>query len=179
MFASETSSRRFQDMSSRRLQDRSSRHVFNTSWRSLQRNNISSSKTSWRRLQEVLKTNKCLLGGVRSWFIGLLYCILWPWSQESDKYIRKSFVFCFPAKYLILVRAFSEKKSNKPITKSWNFVRTLLGSFLLKILRETSLEITKSLMSSLSVFLSKPQQTVAFWQKLKWIRIFRRKLWLF
>ena len=107
-----------------------------------------------RRLEDVFKkswwpTNVCW-GGVRSWFIGLLYCILWPWSQESDKYISKSFVFCFPAKYLILVRAFSEKKSNKPITKSWNFVRTLLGSFLLKILRETSLEITKSLMSSLS-----------------------------
>ena len=70
----------------------SSRHVFKTPWRRLQRNNFSSSKTSWRRLarglenvfktssrhlgrrkivtlktcwrrlQDVLKTNKCLLG---------------------------------------------------------------------------------------------------------------------
>ena len=46
------SSRRLQDMSSRRLQDMSSRR--------LQRNNFSSSKTSSRRLQDVLEDVKLL-----------------------------------------------------------------------------------------------------------------------
>ena len=61
MFASKTSwrclqdmsSRYLQDMSSRRLQDMSSRRLQDMSSRRLQRNNFSSSKTSWRRLQEV------------------------------------------------------------------------------------------------------------------------------
>ena len=47
-----TSSRRLQDMSSRCLQDMSSRH--------LQRNNFLSSKTSWRRLEDVLEGVKLL-----------------------------------------------------------------------------------------------------------------------
>ena len=92
LLAFKKSWKRLQDMSSRRLQDMSSRHLQDMSSRRLQRNNFSSSKTSsrrlarglenvfktssgrlgrrktvtlktyWRRLQDVLKTNKCLLG---------------------------------------------------------------------------------------------------------------------
>ena len=72
-----TSSRHDFKTSSRHVFKTSSRHVFKTSWRRLKRNNLSSSKTSsrrlgrqkivtlktcWRRLQDLLKTNKCLLG---------------------------------------------------------------------------------------------------------------------
>ena len=83
------SSRRLQDMPPRRvfktswrhIFKTSSRHVFKTSSRRLQRNNFSSSKTSsrslgrckivvlktcWRRLQDVFKTNRCLLGRPRT-----------------------------------------------------------------------------------------------------------------
>ena len=100
-----------------------SRYVFQTSSRQVFKTCLQyvlkkSSALQYFVFQDVLKTSSRSLedqqmfaGGVRSWFIGLLYCILWPWSQESDKYISKSFVFCFPAKYLILVRAFSEKKA--------------------------------------------------------------------
>ena len=48
----------FQDVlktSSRHVFKTSSRYVFKTSSRRLQRNNFSSSKTSWRRLQDVLR----------------------------------------------------------------------------------------------------------------------------
>ena len=77
-------SRRLQDMSSRRLQDvfsgtifclsrrlaRGLENVFKTSSRRLGRRKIVTLKTcwrrlqgmSWRRLQDVLKPNKCLLG---------------------------------------------------------------------------------------------------------------------
>ena len=63
LFVSKTSWRRLQDMSLRRLQDMSSRHVFKTYSkhvfktysRRLQRNNFSSSKTSWRCFQDVLR----------------------------------------------------------------------------------------------------------------------------
>ena len=84
-FVLETSLRHVFKTSSRHVFKTSSRHVFNTSSRRLQRKNVSSSKTpsrrrgrqkivtlktcwrllqgmSWRRLQDVLKTNKCLLG---------------------------------------------------------------------------------------------------------------------
>ena len=87
-----TSSRYVFKMFSRHVFKTSSRHVFKTSWRHLQRNNFSSYKTSsrrlqevlrevlktssrrlgrrrivtlkpcWRRLQDVFKTKKCLLG---------------------------------------------------------------------------------------------------------------------
>ena len=43
--------------------------------------------------------------------------------------------------------------------KSWNFVRTFLSSFLEKILKRASMEITKTLTSTL-FFLSKPQQSI-------------------
>ena len=46
--------------SSRHIFKMSSRHVFKTSSRRLQRNNFSSSKTSWRRLQDVLEDVKLL-----------------------------------------------------------------------------------------------------------------------
>ena len=56
------SSRRLQNMSSRRLQDMSSRRLQDMSSRRLQRNNFSSSKTSYkmssRRLQDVLEDMK-------------------------------------------------------------------------------------------------------------------------
>ena len=83
LFVSKTFCRHLQDMSSRRLQDmpwRCLQDVFKTSSRRLQRNNFSSSKTSWKRkivslktywrrlqdmswrhLEDVLKTNKYLL----------------------------------------------------------------------------------------------------------------------
>ena len=71
-FMSKTSWRCFQSMFSGRLQDMSSRrlqdvfNVFNTSCgmssRSLGRRKIVTLKTYWRRLQDVLNTNKCLLG---------------------------------------------------------------------------------------------------------------------
>ena len=75
-----TSSRHVFKTSSRHVFKTSSRHVFKTSSRRLQRNNFSSSKTSWKRkivslktywrrlqdmswrhLEDVLKTNKYLL----------------------------------------------------------------------------------------------------------------------
>ena len=82
-----TSSRHFCKMSwrhvfkmcSRHVLKTSTRHVFKTSSRPLPHNNFSSSKTSWRRLQDVMedlkllcsirvedvfKTDKCLLGRV-------------------------------------------------------------------------------------------------------------------
>ena len=78
-----TSSRHVFKTSSRHVFKTSSRHVFKTSSRRLQRNNFSSSKTSWRRLarclqdvleevkllrwrrvEDVFKTNKCLLGSI-------------------------------------------------------------------------------------------------------------------
>ena len=74
-----TSSRHVFKTFSRYVFKTSSRHVFKTSSRPLQRNNFLSSKTSWRRLEDVLedvkllrwrhvedvfKTNKCLLGKV-------------------------------------------------------------------------------------------------------------------
>ena len=81
-----TSSRHVFKKSSRYVFKTYSRHVFKTSWRRLQRNIFSSSiqdvlrdvfktswsrlgrrkfvmlKTCWKRLQDVLKINKCLLG---------------------------------------------------------------------------------------------------------------------
>ena len=85
LLVSKTSWRRFQDMSSRRLQDMSSRRLQDMSSRRLQdmssrlfedvfsvtifrlprrlgRRKIVKLKTCWRRLQDVLKTSKCLLG---------------------------------------------------------------------------------------------------------------------
>ena len=86
-----TSSRYVFKTSSRHVFKTSSRHVFKTSSRRLQRNNFSSSKTSckrsskrlcktssrriqdvledvkllrWRRVEDVFKTNKCLLGSI-------------------------------------------------------------------------------------------------------------------
>ena len=71
------SSTRVQDMSSRRLQDMSSRRLqqnpfssSKTTWKRLGRRKIVTLKTCWRRLQDmswtrvedVFKTNKCLLG---------------------------------------------------------------------------------------------------------------------
>ena len=75
-----TSSRYVFKTSSRHVFKTSSRHVFKTSSRRLQRNNFSSSETSfrrvprylqdvledvkllrWRRVEDVVKTNKCLL----------------------------------------------------------------------------------------------------------------------
>ena len=70
------SSRRLQDMSSRRLQRnnfsssktssrrlaRGLENVFKTSSRRLGRRKIVTLKTCWRRLQDVLRTNKCLVG---------------------------------------------------------------------------------------------------------------------
>ena len=78
------SSRHLQDMSSRRRQNMYSRHlqdffrvttfrlprrftrclqdVFKMSWRYLGRRKIVTLKTCWRLLQDVLKTNKCLVG---------------------------------------------------------------------------------------------------------------------
>ena len=58
LFVSKTFCRHLQDMSSRRLQDmpwRCLQDVFKTSSRRLQRNNFSSSKTSSRCLQDVLR----------------------------------------------------------------------------------------------------------------------------
>ena len=52
-----TSSRYVFKTSSRHVFKTSSRHVFKTSSRRLQRNNFSSSKTSWRRLQDFFKTS--------------------------------------------------------------------------------------------------------------------------
>ena len=57
----------FQDVlktSSRYVFKTSSRHVFKTSSRRLGRRKIVTLKTCWRRLQDVLKTNKCLLGSI-------------------------------------------------------------------------------------------------------------------
>ena len=72
MLFSTTSSRRLQDMSSRRHQSNnfsssktSSRRIqdiLKTSSKCLARQKIVTLKTYWRRLQDVLKTNKCLLG---------------------------------------------------------------------------------------------------------------------
>ena len=82
-----TSSRHVFKTSSRHVFKTSSRHVFKTSWRRLQRNNFSSSKMSsrrlgrrkivalktcwrhlqdmsWRHLEGIFKTNKCLLGSI-------------------------------------------------------------------------------------------------------------------
>ena len=64
-----TSSRYVFKMSLRHVFKTSSRHFFKTFWRRLQRNNFPSCKTSSKRLQDVftrhlqdvLKTNKCLL----------------------------------------------------------------------------------------------------------------------
>ena len=80
------SSRRLQDMSSRRLQDVFSvtifrlpkrlqdvlQHVFKTSSRRLGRRKIVTLKTCWRRLQDVFKTNRCLLG-----YIGQKFTDYW------------------------------------------------------------------------------------------------------
>ena len=52
----------------------------------------------------------------------------------------------------------------KFMIKSWNFVRTFLSSFLEKILKRASLEITKTLTSTL-FFLSKPQQSIYHWKE--------------
>ena len=86
-----TSSRHVFKTSSRHVFETSSRHVFKTSSRRLQRNNFSSSKTSsrrlcktssrrkivtlktcWRCLQDVFKTNRCLLG-----YIGQKFTDYW------------------------------------------------------------------------------------------------------
>ena len=58
LFVSKTSSRYAFKTSSRHVFKTSSRHVFITSSRRLQRNNLSSSMTSWRRLQGVLKISR-------------------------------------------------------------------------------------------------------------------------
>ena len=56
-----TSSRHVFKTSSKHVFKTSSRHVLKTTWRSLQRNNLSSSKASWemssRRFQDVFKTS--------------------------------------------------------------------------------------------------------------------------
>ena len=82
-------------MSQRRLQGKPSRRVFKTSSRCLHLNNFLSPKTSssclgrqklftlkicWRRLQDILKTNKYLLGRKRMdpWFSNLLD----PWLRD-------------------------------------------------------------------------------------------------
>ena len=57
LFVSKTSSRHVFKTFSRYVFKTSSRHVFKTSSRCPQRNNFSSSKTSWRRLQDVFKTS--------------------------------------------------------------------------------------------------------------------------
>ena len=66
----------------------------------------------------------------------------------------------------VLVRLISARYF-KLMTKSWNSVRIFLSSFLLKILRETSLEITKTLMSALFsayFFVFKLQQSIHYWK---------------
>ena len=75
------------------------RHVFKTSWRSLQRNNFLSSKTTWRRLQDVLrnvfkmfsrrlenvlKTNKCLLGRLYKLFYEAMLRIIIFMAKKTN-----------------------------------------------------------------------------------------------
>ena len=113
MFLSKTSSRHLQDMSSRPLSDMSSRRLQDLSSRLLQRNSFLSSKTSsrrlsrclqdvledetllcWRRVEDVLKTNKCLLGllwETEQWqrVENHFYCLM----NSSDN-IRKGTIHC-------------------------------------------------------------------------------------
>ena len=66
----------------------------------------------------------------------------------------------------VLVRLISARYF-KLMIKSWNSVRIFLSSFLLKILKETSLEITKTLMSALFsayFFVFKLQQSIYHWK---------------
>ena len=76
-----TSSRHVFKTSSRHVFKKFSRHVFKTSSRRLRRRKIVTLKTcwgclqdmSWRLLQDVFKTNKCLLG----WVCFLLFVKAW------------------------------------------------------------------------------------------------------
>ena len=109
------SSRRLKDMPSRHLQDMSSRrlqHVFKTSSRRPQRNNFLSSKTSsrrlqgdledvkllhWRRVEDVFKTNKCLLGYYLFCFL-IFKTYLWKKSYEIG-----SMKYCSCMNYLLSI----------------------------------------------------------------------------
>ena len=94
-----TSSRYVFKISSRHVFKTSSRHVFKTSSRRLGRRKIVTLKTcwrrlqdmSWRRLEDVFKTNKCLLG----------YLIFWDHKTyihiliRLNKFIRMSYFSMF------------------------------------------------------------------------------------
>ena len=107
LFVSIKSLRGLQDMSSRRLQDMSSRrlqrnnfsssktssrrlargleNVFKTSSRRLGRRKIVTLKTCWRRLEDVFKTNKCLLGIIilRGISVLLIFYVFCKGAQKS------------------------------------------------------------------------------------------------
>ena len=116
LFASETSWRRLQDLSSRCLQDMSSRYVFKTSWRRLQCNNFSSSKTSWRCLedvlQEVFKTSSKRLG--RRKIATLKTCwrrlqnMFWRRLQDQQMFARYTFNF-IPNKHFLFSKTSSRR----------------------------------------------------------------------
>ena len=87
--------------SSRPVFETSSRHVLKTSWRRLQRNSFSFSNVledekllRWRRvedvfktcLEDVLKTNKCLLGIF--WFFQTFLQITWMSTLHSNVSLR-------------------------------------------------------------------------------------------
>ena len=74
--------------SSRHVFKTSSRHVFKTSWRRLQRNNFSSSKTSWSRLEgalrEVLRTSSRLKTSSRRLGRRMIVTLKTCWRRVED-----------------------------------------------------------------------------------------------
>ena len=82
------SSRHLQDVFARRLQN-----VLKTSSRCLGRKKIVTLKTCWRHLQDVLKTNKCLLGNVSD-------------AINFDNLLAKLHAYGFANKSLKLIKSY-------------------------------------------------------------------------
>ena len=86
-------------MSSRQVFKTSSTHVSKVSWRHLQHNNFSSSKTSsgnlerrrcWRRIRDVLKTNKYL-----QWLRSSIFdCFYFFFSCNSKSFMSDCLINC-------------------------------------------------------------------------------------
>ena len=86
-------------MSSRQVFKTSSTHVSKVSWRHLQHNNFSSSKTSsgnlerrrcWRRIRDVLKTNKYL-----QWLRSSIFdCLYFFFSCNSKSFMSDCLINC-------------------------------------------------------------------------------------
>ena len=125
-------------MSSRHLQDMSSRRLQGMSSRRLGRRKIVTLKTCWRRLQDVFKTSKCLLG-CNALIQPIFDDVCTAWFSDVSKRLKlriqpsqnKCMRFCLQLdkRSKILVKDFSQVNRLKFMIETYNSKSLILLNF--------------------------------------------------